>query len=109
MGQQQQRGGSRKQQQQAAAAHNGSTAYPGVSTHGLAAAGLGEQAAAIDQETAQQNQYLDEISKGLDQLKFGAQVRLCLLCSTPSAAPRGGSCPDSCPLPLLVPPATAHK
>jgi hypothetical protein len=67
-----------QQQQQAAGAHsNGSRAYPGVSTYGLQEAGCGEQAAAIDQETQQQNQYLDEISKGLDQLKFGAQVRGC--------------------------------
>ncbi len=64
-----------KQHQQTAAQYaNGSSAYPGVSTRGLEEIGLGEQAAAIDQETKEQNQYLDEISKGLDQLKFGAQV-----------------------------------
>jgi hypothetical protein len=60
-----------KQQQQR---QPGSAAYPGVSTYGLEEAGYGQQAAAINAETQQQNQYLDQISQGLDQLKFGAQV-----------------------------------
>eukprot|EP00879_Flechtneria_rotunda_P004353 GHRR01004604.1.p1 GENE.GHRR01004604.1~~GHRR01004604.1.p1 ORF type:complete len:275 (+),score=73.15 GHRR01004604.1:221-1045(+) len=47
--------------------------YPGVSTNGLAEIGFQQQAGVIQQETAKQDQYLDEISKGLDQLKFGAQ------------------------------------
>lgn len=58
-----------KQQQQQQAT------LPGVSTRGLAEAGFGDQAQAIDKETAQQDQYLDQISQGLDQLKAGAQVR----------------------------------
>lgn len=52
----------------------GSQAYPGVSTQGLPDIGYGEQATQLESETQQQNHYLDEISKGLDQLKFGAQV-----------------------------------
>jgi hypothetical protein len=55
----------------------GEYAYPGVSTRGLADIGYGEQATVLESETQQQNHYLDEISKGLDQLKFGAQVRAC--------------------------------
>lgn len=57
-----------------AAGSSNSYAYPGVSTQGLEGIGYGDQAAVIDAETQQQNTYLDEISKGLDQLKFGAQV-----------------------------------
>lgn len=68
------------QQQRATQQRNGgqpggSQAYPGVSTRGLEDIGYGEQAQQLESETQQQNQYLDEISKGLDQLKFGAQVR----------------------------------
>lgn len=75
MQQQQQHNGRHQQQQQRGSSQPGSSAYPGVSTRGLQDIGYGEQAAVIDAETQQQNQYLDEISKGLDQLKFGAQVR----------------------------------
>lgn len=65
-----------RQQQRSGAGHPGSSqAYPGVSTQGLEDIGYGEQAAQIQTETQQQDRYLDEISKGLDQLKFGAQVR----------------------------------
>jgi hypothetical protein len=64
-----------RQQQRSGAGHPGSSqAYPGVSTQGLEDIGYGEQAAQIQTETQQQDRYLDEISKGLDQLKFGAQV-----------------------------------
>lgn len=64
-----------RQQQQHVGAGS-SQAYPGVSTQGLEDIGYGEQAAQIQSETQQQDRYLDEISKGLDQLKFGAQVRV---------------------------------
>lgn len=50
----------------------GGAGYRGPSGSGLAAAGLDEQAAAVADETAQQNDYLDQISAGLDQLKAGA-------------------------------------
>lgn len=62
-------------QQQELAAQSGPSAYPGVSTQGLAEVGFGEEAATIQEETRQQDQYLDQIGKGLDQLKLGAQVR----------------------------------
>jgi hypothetical protein len=63
-----------RKQQAAAQAAGGSAAYPGVRTDGLAGLGLDEEAAAIQTETREQDKYLDEISKGLDQLKMGAQV-----------------------------------
>lgn len=69
---QQQHGGMQRNGGQPGA---GEHAYPGVSTRGLADIGYGEQATVLESETQQQNHYLDEISKGLDQLKFGAQVR----------------------------------
>jgi hypothetical protein len=71
---QQQHGRQQQQQQQRNGVQPGSSAYQGVSTRGLADIGYGEQATQLDAETQQQNHYLDEISKGLDQLKFGAQV-----------------------------------
>lgn len=46
--------------------------YPNVTTRGLDEAGFGDEARTIQAETAQQNAYLDEIAKGLDQLKHGA-------------------------------------
>jgi hypothetical protein len=64
-----------RKQQAAAQAAAGSAAYPGVRTDGLAGLGLDDEAAAIQTETREQDKYLDEISKGLDQLKMGAQVR----------------------------------
>jgi hypothetical protein len=64
-----------RKQQTAAQAAAGSAAYPGVRTDGLAGLGLDEEAAAIQTETREQDKYLDEISRGLDQLKMGAQVR----------------------------------
>ncbi len=51
-----------------------SSTYANPNTDGLADLGLGNQAKVIDNETQKQNQYLDEISKGLDQLKHGAAV-----------------------------------
>jgi hypothetical protein len=68
-----------RKQQAAAQAAAGSAAYPGVRTDGLAGLGLDEEAAAIQSETREQDKYLDEISRGLDQLKMGAQVRPAVL------------------------------
>lgn len=62
-----------RKQQAAAQAAAGAAAYPGVHTDGLAGLGLDEEAGVIQSETKQQDKYLDEISKGLDQLKMGAQ------------------------------------
>jgi hypothetical protein len=56
----------------ASASPPGAHAYQGPSGSGLAAAGLDEQATAVADETAKQNDYLDQISAGLDQLKMGA-------------------------------------
>jgi hypothetical protein len=54
--------------------------YPKVHTDGLAAAGYAGEAAVIQEETAKQDRYLEEISRGLDQLKAGAHVRMRMLC-----------------------------
>lgn len=70
----------RKQQQEqelAAKKLQQQATLPGVSTRGLAEAGFGTQAQVIDNETAKQDQYLDQISQGLDQLKKGALVSGC--------------------------------
>jgi hypothetical protein len=72
-----------RKQQAAAQAAAGSAAYPGVHTDRLSGLGLDEEAAAIQSETREQDKYLDEISKGLDQLKMGAQVRRALLLLLP--------------------------
>jgi hypothetical protein len=56
----------------AAAAGPAASAYRGPSGSGLAAAGLEEQAGQVSDETARQNDYLDQISAGLDHLKQGA-------------------------------------
>lgn len=56
----------------AAAGPSEGASYPGVTTQGLEAAGYGGEAAAIQKETAQQDEYLDQIAQGLDQLKHGA-------------------------------------
>ncbi len=48
--------------------------YPPVATSGLEKAGYGEHAAVIKTETAQQDQYLDQIAMGLEQLKHGAMA-----------------------------------
>ncbi|KAF6264502.1 hypothetical protein COO60DRAFT_1624263 [Scenedesmus sp. NREL 46B-D3] len=62
-----------RKQQAAAQAAAGAPAYPGVRTDGLAGLGLDQEAAAVQTETREQDKYLDEISRGLDQLKMGAQ------------------------------------
>jgi hypothetical protein len=56
----------------AGAAGAAAGAYRGPSGSGLAAAGLDEHAATVADETATQNDYLDQISAGLDHLKQGA-------------------------------------
>lgn len=55
-----------------AAAAAGPPQMPGVTTAGLADAGFASEAATINAETRQQDQILDQISLGLDQLKQGA-------------------------------------
>lgn len=60
-------------QQHAGAGQQGPE-YPPVSTGGLEQAGYGEQAQVIKEETLQQDQYLDQIAMGLDQLKHGARA-----------------------------------
>lgn len=67
----------RKQQQEqelAARQRQQQATLPGVSTNGLAEVGFGDQARVINEETAKQDDYLDQISQGLDQLKAGAVV-----------------------------------
>lgn len=56
----------------AAAASSPPQAYRGPSGSGLAAAGMDEHAASVAAETAQQNDYLDQIAAGLEGLKQGA-------------------------------------
>ena len=45
-----------------------------MGTAGLAEAGYGDQAKVIQDETRQQDAYLDQIAQGLDQLKHGAMA-----------------------------------
>jgi hypothetical protein len=51
-----------------------SSSCPTVDVSGLAKAGFAEEAGAIDAETVAQDQILDQISRGLHQIRRGALV-----------------------------------
>eukprot|EP00877_Chromochloris_zofingiensis_P011935 jgi/Chrzof1/6996/Cz02g07020.t1 len=58
--------------QQAANGTNSQGTYQGPNTAGLDKLGYQQEAEVIQKETVKQDQYLDQISKGLDQIKYGA-------------------------------------
>jgi uncharacterized protein YukE len=78
--------GKSNRKQQAGQRVQQAAAYPGVNTQGLADIGFQQEASELQAETQVQNQYLDQISNGLDQLKEGAKVR------TPQRWLISGSC-----------------